>query len=84
MIPLIPDPGNAGEGRPRMISVRINGNEKEIGGSQTVLDLLELLKIKNPAVAVAINDEIVPRSEIKTRQVCEGDRIELIQAVGGG
>ncbi|MBI4374713.1 MAG: sulfur carrier protein ThiS [Deltaproteobacteria bacterium] len=67
-----------------MISVRINGEEKEITTPQTVRELLKFLKIQNRSIAVAINNEILPRSEIDTRQICHGDQIEVVQPVGGG
>ena len=35
-------------------------------------------------VAVAINREVVPRSEYARRQLCDGDRVEILEAVGGG
>ncbi|MBI2083530.1 MAG: sulfur carrier protein ThiS [Deltaproteobacteria bacterium] len=67
-----------------MISVQINGEEKQIESQQTVQKLLEFLRIKNQAVAVAINNEIVPNSEVITREIHEGDRIEVVRPVGGG
>lgn len=67
-----------------MLSVRINGEEKKLEGARTVRELLKLLNILNPAIAVAINNEIVPHSEILTRQIHEGDRIEVVRPVGGG
>jgi sulfur carrier protein len=35
-------------------------------------------------VAVEINRDIVPRSRHATHRLCEGDRVEIVQAIGGG
>ncbi|MDQ7082060.1 MAG: sulfur carrier protein ThiS [Aquificota bacterium] len=50
------------------------------------MELLELMEIKvrEVGLAVAVNEEVVPKSEYRTRKVKEGDRIEIVQLVGGG
>ena len=35
-------------------------------------------------VAIEVNEEIVPRSHLKNKLVVDGDKIEIITAVGGG
>ena len=68
---------------PRLI---VNGEEKEFERELTVMELLEAMKVKfrEVGLAVAINEEIVPKSEYQTRKVKEGDRVEIVQLVGGG
>ena len=68
---------------PRVI---VNGEEKEIERELTVMELLDLMEIRfrEVGLAVAINEEVVPKSEYRTRKVKEGDRIEIVQLVGGG
>ncbi len=68
---------------PRVI---VNGEEKEIERELTVMELLDLMDVKfrEIGLAVAINEEVVPKSEYRTRKVKEGDRIEIVQLVGGG
>ncbi len=68
---------------PRLI---VNGEEKEFERELTVMELLEAMKVKfrEVGLAVAINEEVVPKSEYQTRKVKEGDRVEIVQLVGGG
>lgn len=46
--------------------------------------LLERFELQRQRVAVAVNQEVVPRSRFESRQIHEGDRVEVIHAVGGG
>ncbi len=68
---------------PRLI---VNGEEKEFERELTVMELLQAMEVKfrEVGLAVAINEEIVPKSEYQTRKVKEGDRVEIVQLVGGG
>ncbi len=50
----------------------------------TVRSLLEHFELAGRRVAVAINAEIVPRSRFADAVIRDGDRVEVIQAVGGG
>lgn len=61
----------------------VNGEQKEIG-PQSVLGLLELLEIDPRRVAVELNLEILPKPDYATTVLQDGDRIEIVQFVGGG
>ncbi|MCZ7679221.1 MAG: sulfur carrier protein ThiS [Sandaracinaceae bacterium] len=50
----------------------------------TVLGLLEELGLAGVLVAVERNQDIVPRAEHARTAVAEGDRLEIVQFVGGG
>ncbi|MCP4003223.1 MAG: sulfur carrier protein ThiS [bacterium] len=52
--------------------------------SLSILSLLEQFDLQGRRVAVAVNDEIVPRSRYCEVKLSPGDRVEVIQAVGGG
>jgi len=69
-----------------MPRVVINGEEREIPREMTVMELLKEIGVKYREVglAVAINEEVVPKSEYSNRLVKEGDRVEIVQLVGGG
>lgn len=67
-----------------MIHVIVNGKEHDLDTPSSIGDLLTHLRLAHEGVAVAINDEIVPRTSFISRMLEEGDRIELIRAVGGG
>ncbi len=62
----------------------LNGEFHEAEGPLCVRVLLERFDLARRRVAVAINTEVVPRSRFESVLVCDGDRVEVIQAVGGG
>ena len=67
-----------------MPSVQINGKRQELTGSLSLDALLEHLRIALDATAIAVNDEVIPRSQLSDTIINDGDRIEVIRAVGGG
>lgn len=62
----------------------INGQVQELPDELTVGALLELLGSPRNGVAVARNDRVVRRSAYDSDHLCDGDRVEIIQAVAGG
>ncbi|WP_167178109.1 sulfur carrier protein ThiS [Brevundimonas terrae] len=63
--------------------IEVNGEGRETAAA-TILALIEELKLDPRKVAVELNLEIVPRSLHATTPVSDGDKIELVQFVGGG
>ncbi len=63
---------------------QLNGESQQVGGPLTVHSLLERFDLGRRRVAVAINDEVVPRSRFAEVEIREGDQVEVIHAVGGG
>ena len=68
---------------PRIV---VNGEEREIPREMNVMELLKEVGVqfREVGLAVAINEEVVPKSEYETRIVREGDKVEIVQLVGGG
>ncbi|PIQ97076.1 MAG: thiamine biosynthesis protein ThiS [Nitrospinae bacterium CG11_big_fil_rev_8_21_14_0_20_56_8] len=62
----------------------INGEQREIRSSATLQDLLKELDVRAPHYAVALNLQVVPKAQHSTTCIKEGDRIEIVHAVGGG
>ena len=62
----------------------LNGQPEQAPSPLSVQALLERFDLQRRRVAVAINTRVVPRSQFTDVQVEDGDRIEVIQAVGGG
>lgn len=60
--------------------ITLNGSVVET----VVPTLALLLGDLPPGRAVAVNDEVVPRSAHHTHRVAEGDEIEVVEAVAGG
>ncbi len=64
--------------------IYVNGAEKEIAGEPTIAEMLAQLNLPSPRVAVELNRELSPRQEWNSRRLAEGDRLEVVQFVGGG
>ena len=62
----------------------LNGESQESLAPLSVLDLLARFELRQRRVAVAINAEVVPKSRFAEVLVREGDKVEVIHAVGGG
>ena len=66
-----------------MYQIQLNGEPRQVTAA-TILALVEELSLDPRKVAVERNLEIVPKSLHGATPVAEGDRIELVQFVGGG
>ena len=65
------------------MNVRINNNEVETQAT-TVAELAQEQKLPEKGVAVAISNEMVPRTEWAQRALKEGDDIVILKAFCGG
>ena len=66
------------------MKVIVNGDSTDIRDGSTVAELLDSLQIGRERVAVEIGMEIVPKAHYDTHPILEGDKIEIVQFVGGG
>ena len=62
----------------------INGEERSFDGGLDVDGLVRALGLDTRKVAVERNLEIVPRSTYSRVRLADGDRLEIVQFVGGG
>ena len=67
-----------------MISVCINGSQKTFEHPISIADLLASLSLTGKRIAIECNGEIIPRSTFSQRLLAEGDKVEVVVAVGGG
>ena len=67
-----------------MIEVTVNGAAHRLEAPVDVRALLERLEMAGKKIAVERNGEIVPRSAHASTMVGDGDRLEVVVAVGGG
>ena len=51
---------------------------------QNLSDLVKELDIKAPNFAMALNQQVVPKSKYYSTVIKENDQIEIVHAVGGG
>lgn len=66
-----------------MPRIQVNGEERAVS-ADTILALVEELGLDVRKVAVERNLEIVPRTLHAATPLVDGDRVELVQFVGGG
>ena len=66
--------------------VQVNGEPTELAEGATVADVLERLDVDRPrrGLAVAVEAEVVPRSEWDARPLGAGERVEVLNAIQGG
>jgi len=65
------------------MNLTING-ETQIYAAETLGALVEQLGMKPDRVAIELNREIVPRGQWPQTPLHDGDRLEIVQFVGGG
>lgn len=76
---------NAVQPRSGTIQVQVNGDMQAFPQGATCADLVEQLSLgSSQRFAVERNGQIVPRSQLANVVLEEGDRVEVIQAIGGG
>jgi sulfur carrier protein len=64
--------------------IQLNGEALELPEGQSVADLLARLDLAGRRVAVELNLDIVPRSQHAATLLRDGDRVEVVHAIGGG
>ncbi|MBI3480150.1 MAG: sulfur carrier protein ThiS [Nitrosomonadales bacterium] len=67
-----------------MITLHINGAAHQLPDPINVAALIERLGLTGKRIALERNGEIVPRSSFATQQLADGDKLEVVVAVGGG
>jgi len=66
-----------------LLNIYVNGEAKSLA-VETVADLVLALGLQGRRLAVERNGEIVPKSRHAEQPLAEGDRLEVVVAVGGG
>ncbi len=68
------------------MKVLLNGSEAELGDGATVQAAVDSLALpaSGRGVAVAVDAEVVPRTQWDTHELQEGARIEVLRAIQGG
>ncbi|MCM0613447.1 sulfur carrier protein ThiS [Marinobacter sediminum] len=66
------------------MQVQVNGDAMELPAGATVGTLIETMTLVGKRLAVEVNEDIVPRSQHAEFTLREGDRVEVVRAIGGG
>ncbi|SEI55987.1 sulfur carrier protein [Allopseudospirillum japonicum] len=67
------------------MQIQLNGQAYHLDqDTLSVQTLLEHLKLTDKRVAVEVNEHVIPRSQHPKTQLQTGDKVEIVQAIGGG
>ena len=66
------------------MNIILNGEPRALAAPTTVVELLHAEGLAERRVAVEVNGEIVPRSQHLERALADGDKVEIVHALGGG
>ncbi len=66
------------------MKIFINGEGQKLSDGLTAADLIEQMGLTGQRLAMEVNEEIVPRSTFDEHIFQDGDRVEIVHAVGGG
>ena len=67
-----------------MIDIIVNGDKKSVATDTTVDALIASLNLSSRAVIVEVSGEVLRKDQYAATTLRAGDKIELIQFVGGG
>lgn len=65
------------------MNITLNGEPFKLE-SPTLVALIEGMSLQGKRYAIEVNEEIIPRSEHADFALSEGDKVEVVQAIGGG
>ena len=66
------------------VGITVNGEQRAVAAGSSALDVLAELQIAGRPVAVEVNEHVVPRGQLGTCMLRDGDRLEIVTLVGGG
>jgi len=66
------------------MNIMLNNEDSEVRDGITIAQLLKDREIENKYIAVEVNKIIIPKSDYQKYEIKNGDRIEIITAIGGG
>ncbi|SHK20812.1 sulfur carrier protein ThiS [Marinobacter antarcticus] len=66
------------------MQVQVNGEAMDLPEGATVAALVERMTLAGKRLAVEVNEDIVPRSQHAKFTLSNGDRVEVVHAIGGG
>lgn len=66
------------------MKVFVNEQARELAEGTTIAALVAELDLVGRRIAVEVNEEIVPKSRHAQALLRDGDRIEIVHAIGGG
>ena len=68
----------------KKIKIKLNGKFKTINNKSTLFNIVQKNKIPLAKVAIELNQEIVDKKKIKSINLKDNDKIEIVHFIGGG
>ena len=66
------------------MNIMLNNEDSEVRDGITIAQLLKDREIQNKYIAVEVNEIIIPKSDYLKYEIKNGDKVEIITAIGGG
>ncbi len=66
------------------MQIIVNGDNKQFSDSLSISELIQQLGLADKRIAIEVNEQIIPKGDHNSRQLIDGDRIEIVHAIGGG
>jgi sulfur carrier protein len=66
------------------MNIVLNGEQRGLDDALTLRGLIDRLELNGKRLAVEVNEEVVPRSQHSEYRLHDGDRVEIVHAIGGG
>jgi thiamine biosynthesis protein ThiS len=67
-----------------VIEIILNGEPYRLPEKTMVGDLIAELRMKPARVALELNDRVIAKADYLTTRLAAGDRVEIVNFVGGG
>lgn len=68
----------------KCMDIHLNGETRQIVSDMTLAALVAELCLSEKRLAIEVNEEVVPRSHYARFCLSEGDKVEIVHAIGGG
>jgi sulfur carrier protein len=66
------------------MQIYLNGTHTDVPDDLGLSALIERLGVRSERFAVEVNEAVIPRSALAEHRLAPEDRVEIIQAIGGG
>ena len=64
--------------------IELNGSAYQVMFGHTIDDLIGVLALREKNIAVAVNRQIIPRSQWSGLLLQREDKVDIVRAIGGG